>query len=285
VTKVIKDLIWKAGKNILSGQFSDLMKMGTPAYVHQHRSYLHMVTKDICYYEHFVREAMKHPDDPVWKLKNLIMAMLAALHLNSASGSKSPLNPILGETLVEQSVAGTMMYCEQTSHHPPISNFLIEGPPDCPFRFYGHVEYKVQVKGAFSMVHISMPGRVTIDLPDGSKYTAEYPMMEVEGLMSTAKVLNVVGSLTIRDLTKNYLLEVDFDSLRDQRRSGLIGFFTKKPDMIKNGSSPHRRDLLHIEISKIDEHTNAKERVAFAAGSYLEEIKYEGEEHAMWSIN
>ena len=112
VTKVIKDMMWKAGKNILSGQFSDLMKMGTPAYIHQEKSYLHMVTKDMNYYEHYMREAMKHPEDPVWKLKNIVMAILSKLHQNAAGGSKSPLNPILGETLVEQSLAGTMMYCE-----------------------------------------------------------------------------------------------------------------------------------------------------------------------------
>ena len=65
------------------------------------------------------------------------------------------------------------------------------------------------------MIHVSMPGRVNIELPDGSKYSAEYPMMEVEGLMSTAKILNVVGTLTIHDLTKNYQLEVTFDCLKD----------------------------------------------------------------------
>ena len=30
-TKTIKDILWKMGKSILSGQFSDLMKIGTPA--------------------------------------------------------------------------------------------------------------------------------------------------------------------------------------------------------------------------------------------------------------
>lgn len=67
------------------------------------------------------------------------------------------------------------VYCEQTSHHPPISNFLIEGPPDCHFKMYGHIEYRVKVRGAFTSVEVSMPGSVTIELPDGSKYSSEYP--------------------------------------------------------------------------------------------------------------
>ena len=44
---------------------------------------------------------MKRPDDPVWKLKNVIMVVLAAIHLIVEQGTKTPLNPILGETLVQ----------------------------------------------------------------------------------------------------------------------------------------------------------------------------------------
>ena len=76
------------------------MKIGTPAYIHSHKSYLHMVCKDLTYYEHYIAEAMKRPDDPVWKLKNIVMSIVTALHLVVEQGTKSPLNPILGETLV-----------------------------------------------------------------------------------------------------------------------------------------------------------------------------------------
>jgi len=100
VSKVVKDLLWQMGKSMLKGQFSDLMKIGTPAYIHSHLSYLNMISKDLSFYEHFVREAMRKPEDPVWKLKNLILAILSALHLVVEQGSKSPLNPILGETLI-----------------------------------------------------------------------------------------------------------------------------------------------------------------------------------------
>lgn len=94
-------MIWKFGKSLIKGQFSDLMKMGTPAYIHSHMSYLHMISKDLGYYEHFMREAMKRPDDPVWKLKNIVTAVLAALQFIVEQGTNSPLNPILGETLVQ----------------------------------------------------------------------------------------------------------------------------------------------------------------------------------------
>lgn len=97
---MIKDVIWKIGASLMKGKVSDLMKIGTPAYIHMEKSYLHMVTKDISYYEHFMRQAMTRSDDPVWKLKNINMAMIVALHLCVETGTKSPLNPILGETLI-----------------------------------------------------------------------------------------------------------------------------------------------------------------------------------------
>lgn len=76
------------------------MKIATPAYVHSHKSYLHMISKDMAFLEHFISECMKKPDDPVWKLKNVALAITSALHLAVEQGTKSPLNPILGETLI-----------------------------------------------------------------------------------------------------------------------------------------------------------------------------------------
>ena len=76
------------------------MKIGTPAYIHSNKSYLHMISKPVNFLEHFAEEAMKRPDDPVWKMKNVVLASMAAIHLAVEQGTKSPLNPILGETLV-----------------------------------------------------------------------------------------------------------------------------------------------------------------------------------------
>ena len=67
----------------------------------------------------------------------------------------------------------------------------------------------------FSHVDITMPGDVTIELPDGSKYKTEYPEMTVEGLMSSEKIINAHGQLHISDCTANHDLTVDFDTERE----------------------------------------------------------------------
>ena len=168
---------------------------------------------------------MKRAGDPVWKLKNVACAMISTLHLVVEEGTKSPLNPILGETLIQKSVNGMMLYCEQTSHHPPISNFLVEGPASNPFKIYGYLEYQVQVQGMFSAVHIKMPGNTFLELPDGTKYQLTNPNSEVQGLMSDTKIWNAIDTVTIKDLTNEYELEITFDAQKEDRPSGFSGMF------------------------------------------------------------
>ena len=247
-----------------------------------------MITKDIGFFEHYIKEALRQSSDPVWIIKNLIMSTLVSMHTSVENGTKTPLNPILGETLYKESENGTRVYCEQTSHHPPISHFLIEGPADCPFRLHGYVEYKVQIKGAFTKVEVSSPGKVTLELPDKTTYIAEYPHFEVEGLLTTTKILSAKGEMILRDLTNNYECKATFDVAEKKRTTGFMSFFTANPQKTIAGASEFRKDLMQIEILQInqgEENREEIERVAFATGSYLEEITYEGEETPFWSIN
>ena len=62
--------------------------------------------------EYFIREAMAKPDDYVWKIKNILLSQLVVMHAATEQGAKSPLNPILGETLVKKSTSGTVLYME-----------------------------------------------------------------------------------------------------------------------------------------------------------------------------
>ena len=65
-------------------------------------------------------------DDPVERLKLLMTQQISYFYKEKIY--EKPLNPILGETFQARGQDGAMIYMEQTSHHPPISHFLIEGP-------------------------------------------------------------------------------------------------------------------------------------------------------------
>lgn len=76
-------------------------------------------------------------DDHLERLKLVIAFTMSSIHL--CCGQNKPFNPILGETLQGKFSDGSKFYCEHTSHHPPISNFLMEDVDDL-YQLYGWYE-------------------------------------------------------------------------------------------------------------------------------------------------
>lgn len=74
------------------------------------------------------------------------------------------MNPILGETLTGYFNDGTTVYCEQTSHHPPVSYFLIIGP-NKSYRYYGY--YCYDAKAGLNSLTILNKGKRWVEFPDG----------------------------------------------------------------------------------------------------------------------
>lgn len=146
ITNTVKQLAKNLVSSLMSGQLADILKMRTPAYVHSKRSYLDAFVGEIGYIEGILL-LMKEKnllDDKVERLKYMTVANLATIsYAIFNNGLQMPLNPILGETICRKTQRGSTLYCEQTSHHPPISHFLLEGPPELPFRMHGYCEFKV----------------------------------------------------------------------------------------------------------------------------------------------
>ena len=117
---------------------------------------------------------------------------------------------------------------------------------------HGYVEYKVEMQGACSSVRVTMPGKVRLELPDGTKYSSMYPECIVEGLMSTQKILNPIGAITLTDLTNDIEMEIKFDAEEDKRSSGIMSFFSSSPQMTETGGLEFRRDLISILIYQLE---------------------------------
>ena len=62
----------------------------------------------------------------------------AAYHMNLFL---KPLNPVIGETAQGKYADGSEVYCEQVSHHPPISYFLMVGP-NKSYRYSGYYDFE-----------------------------------------------------------------------------------------------------------------------------------------------
>jgi hypothetical protein len=72
------------------------------------------------------------------KIKFVITATISGFH--SSLLWLKPLNPILGETFETYYEDGSHVYLEQTSHHPPISHFLVYGPNN-NYKIYGYSNF------------------------------------------------------------------------------------------------------------------------------------------------
>lgn len=94
----------------------------------------------------FLKEAV-FLDDPLERFKRVITFAVSGMHL--CTGQMKPFNPILGETYQGFLSDGTNIFCEHISHHPPITNYLVEDI-DNKYRFYGSSEFTASM-GANSL--------------------------------------------------------------------------------------------------------------------------------------
>ena len=80
-------------------------------------------------------------DDPLERFK-LVMVQSINWYYHTNIFEK-PLNPILGETFQAIGQDGAKIYLEQTCHHPPTSNFMIEGPNN-NYKYTGWLAFSIK---------------------------------------------------------------------------------------------------------------------------------------------
>ena len=103
-------------------------------------------------------------DDKVERVKLLIVASMASSYHDKIF--EKPLNPILGETFQACGQDGSSIVFEQTSHHPPRSNYIIDGP-DMNYHGYGSLSFDIKSNPYSATVNCS--GGRTMIFKDGQK--------------------------------------------------------------------------------------------------------------------
>lgn len=83
---------------------------------------------------------------------------------------------------------GTKIYCEHTSHHPPITNFLIEAPNGL-FTIFGHSEFRAKMKGNhFNSMQL---GPINIVFKDGHHLRLTLPTYKVGGVVMGERTIQI----------------------------------------------------------------------------------------------
>ncbi len=122
-----------------------------------------------------------------------------------------PFNPLLGETLQAELSDGTEVYCEHTSHHPPISNFLVH-PKDNSYQFYGFYEFTAIMSG--NNMRAGQKGPNNIKFADGHHIRYSLVDYKLGGTVMGDRTIESVGNMVFEDLTNNVKAVLCFNTFK-----------------------------------------------------------------------
>jgi hypothetical protein len=260
VSEIIKSL----GKKILEGNFADIMKISRPASISYPLSFLQAASRDFSYTEYLTQAALS--PDPVFRLQMVTTFIIAGLHINPvAFGNFPPLNPILGETHSATLKDGSKIWLEQTSHHPPVTNWFMEGP-DQLFTFYGHGQIKAGLAGP-NTIRASKEGKHVLRFLNGDVIHYTAPAMKIKGIILGQRTVNFEGSFNVVDETNNLTAIITF--VEDK---GIVAGLKGKIRSFWKAEKKLPTD--HFDIKIFRDFDGNKEEVASGFGSWLEYVKF-----------
>ena len=200
---VVWDLVKQVGQSFTQG--GSLTRISIPVHIAEPRSYLERIVDGWCYAPVYLKQAA-YEEDPVERLKLIITFAIAGL--SNTVTAKKPFNPILGETFEADFEDGTNIFCEQTSHHPPVTNWNVVGPNNC-YHFYGFGEWSASLRG--NSIKGVQKGFHYIDFEDGTKIRYELPDCWARGIMWGERVIEYDGEMVFIDNKNKLVAELKFN--------------------------------------------------------------------------
>ena len=122
---VLSHVVKQLAVNMLKGL--SISHISLPIKIFEPRSSIQRICDLWTFAPNYLKKAAE-TDDHLERLKCVIAFTISSIYL--CCGQNKPFNPLLGETLQGEFEDGTKFFCEHTSHHPPITNFLLEGKQD-----------------------------------------------------------------------------------------------------------------------------------------------------------
>ena len=204
-------------------------------------------------------------------MKYICAFFLSGVHISpDICRSKAPFNPILGETFQARHPDGTEIYMEQTVHHPPTFNFLVNGS-EKHFQLMGYGSIIAHLDG-LNTIRGWRDGKTILKFDDGSMFTANNFKTRINGVMMGERLYNYYGVVTIKDYKNKVELTMTLD---DQEKEGMISkFFSKRKTC--------QYDEFRVEIKQVNPQTKEKEVKATGYGSWLGQLYFGNK--CYWSI-
>eukprot|EP00826_Nyctotherus_ovalis_P055554 TRINITY_DN7387_c0_g1_i18.p1 TRINITY_DN7387_c0_g1~~TRINITY_DN7387_c0_g1_i18.p1 ORF type:complete len:417 (+),score=165.92 TRINITY_DN7387_c0_g1_i18:109-1359(+) len=262
--QLVKDI----GANILKGR--SIMNVSMPITLMEPQTMLHRVACTYGYLPIYAEKIVKE-SDPIEKMKNYLAYSIAALYGNLQQ--MKPLNPVWGETY--QGYLGNScnkIYCEQISHHPPMTQITIESP-----LFTVNATHHIEAATYPSSIRIYSKGKHVVTFNDEQKTTyvlKERPEGQISGVIVGQRIMYYTGFMVIKDKTnklyaqvrfnpeKQGMLEKIFGKTKATRSDFFKGLITKSKDLLKDTS----RKAFY-----------SKEMLSYFEGEWLEHIIIDGD--------
>lgn len=198
-----KEIVREMGKKILSGNFN-LTQVSFPIRCMQPNTALHNTLKTSLMNPLYLTKAA-HETDPVERMKLVICSSISSfIH---TSTFEKPINPVLGETLYGFLEDGAELFAEQSSHHPPVSHFLVKGPDDC-YQVSGYFNYIA--RAGLNSVTITNTGKRVFSFPDGQRITQNCPEEVFSGTFFGTMRHESLGHLEFNDIQNGLKCQLHF---------------------------------------------------------------------------
>ena len=121
------------------------------------------------------------------------------------------MNPILGETYQLGYEDGSQIFMEQTSHHPPISHYIMYGPNNS-YKFHGFSNFSSSA--GLNSLRVNNKGRRIIEFPDGTKIEFTFCYENYGNSFWGVIRHESLGDIIYKDLTNGYECIVKFGSVK-----------------------------------------------------------------------
>ena len=219
-------------------------------------------------------------------MKLVVAFVFSSIYM--CTSQDKPFNPLLGETLQGQFHDGTKFYCEHTSHHPPITNFLIEDV-DGLYTMSGY--YEITGKMEFNTLISGLRGPNDLRFKDGHHIRFGYPSYRLGGTVMGERSVELIGSCTFEDLTNNRKAVV----IMNTYKAGWLGAYTGCKDEVEGiiyKSKELKGDAKSIKnnyskdikfVSDIKSVSDCVSKICDIRGSWLRELVIDNK--AYWSID
>lgn len=206
--KILGYLLKRMGTNLIQGK--SIMSISLPIELFDKKSHLEILANNFTFAPHYLNKA-NESTIVLEQMKLTMSFFLTTLHM--ATAQLKPFNPILGETF-QARINGMPIYLEQTSHHPPISTFLLYGNE---YKMIGYYEAHASLHA--NSCAVSILGSPKIVYKNGTIFKTSIPSAIISGTSFGQRTFNYEGKAFCYEPNHMLVCELTFNP----DKKGLVG--------------------------------------------------------------